>query len=503
MKKDIPTRNNDELIYNNIPVSVVKTDLDGKIIYVNEAFTLSSGYSYNELIGNSTNILKSGEMPDSFYKNLWETISSGNDWAGRICNKRKNGIFYWQELHIRPIFDDVGENIKYYLGVAIDVTNDVLLMEKLTEKSVMNDSLFSVMPNIVYIFDIYNNKNIYYNKMLSTLTGYTNTELYDNRNSMIELLIHPDDVSYFMSHMDRIKKGDIFKTANSVFSMEYRLVGKYGDVINIIDKQTPFKYNQSGSIEQIMGVVIDISDIKEKYHIIENSNEVKDRLLSIIAHDIKNPFQAIIGYADLIQQYYETNDKEELMSYLSKMTEVVFDIDEMLTNIISWVRINNLKANKIKIKLDEFIDYIVNRYNSSFELKNIKCDVNIPSNLYLYADEYMVHSIIGNFITNAIKFTNINGVIKIIAAGSDREDKIMIEIQDNGIGMNSTTLNSIYNKDFVADVTIGTIGEKGTGLGISICKEFIKKHDGKLYIDSKIGKGTTIRFDLPGFKKNR
>jgi len=502
MQNDIPTRNDnvDELIYNNMPISVVKTDLDGNILYVNNSFVNSSGYSYKELIGKNTNVLKSGEMSDTFYSELWQTISSGNDWIGKICNKRKNGIFYWQELRIRPMLDDNG-NILYYLGIAIDVTSDMLLVEKLTEKSIMNDKMFSVMPNIVYIFDIYENKNIYYNKMLSTLTGYSSSEIYNNKNSIIELLIHPDDISYFLAHVERIKNGDIFKTPNSAFSMEYRLVGKYGDIINIIDKQIPFKYNSAGKVEHIMGVVIDITEIKEKHSIIENSNEVKDRLLSILAHDIKNPFQAIVGYSDLIHYSYEINNSEELLLYLTKLQEVVFDIDELLGNIISWARINNLKPNKIKIKLDEFIEYILSKYHSSFELKKITCNRNIGSDLYLYVDEYMAQSIIGNFITNAIKFTNTNGSISITAKLANYGDRISFEIEDNGIGMNTSILNSIYNKEFVSDVTIGTNGEKGTGLGMSICKEFIKKHDGRLYIDSKLGRGTIIKFDLPGFKK--
>ena len=110
MQNDIPTRNDnvDELIYNNMPISVVKTDLDGNILYVNNSFVNSSGYSYKELIGKNTNVLKSGEMSDTFYSELWQTISSGNDWIGKICNKRKNGIFYWQELRIRPMLDDNG-----------------------------------------------------------------------------------------------------------------------------------------------------------------------------------------------------------------------------------------------------------------------------------------------------------------------------------------------------------------------------------------------------------
>ena len=134
-------------------------------------------------------------------------------------------------------------------------------------------------------------------------------------------------------------------------------------------------------------------------------------------------------------------------------------------------------------------------------MKKITCNRNIGSDLYLYVDEYMAQSIIGNFITNAIKFTNTNGSISITAKLANYGDRISFEIEDNGIGMNTSILNSIYNKEFVSDVTIGTNREKGTGLGMSICKEFIKKHDGRLYIDSKLGRGTIIKFDLPGFKK--
>lgn len=499
MNSKISTRNtNDELVYDSLPISIVKTDLSGNIIYVNESFTISSGYSYDDAIHKSTNILKSGEMSSDFYKNMWNTINSGKQWNGRICNKKKSGAFYWQELKITPVYNN--SRMDHYVAIGIDVTKDFIMMSVLSEKNVTNDKIFSLMPNTVYIFDIIQNKSMYYNKMLSTLTGYTHDELFDNVTSMVELLIHPDDISKFMIHIENVKRGNVFKNTTDVHSLEYRLVGKYGDIIYIIDKQTPFKINESGVVEQIMGVVIDISEIKEKHHIIENSNMIKDRLLSIIAHDIKNPFQAILGYSELISQSYESDAKDDLELYVSKISEVVFNIDEMLTNVISWARLNTLTTNNIKIKLDDFTKYVVNRYTNSLELKNISLEVQIESDLYIYADEYMSHSIIGNLLTNAIKFTNSGGNIT-INAKLRNSDRILIEVSDDGIGMDSDMINSILNTELVANVTVGTDGEKGTGLGMSICKEFIKKHDGRILIRSNPGVGTTISFDLPGFKK--
>lgn len=489
---------NDESVYDSLPISIVKTDLDGKIIYVNEAFTISSGYSRDEVINKKPTILKSGEMPSDFYKDMWDTIISGKNWNGRVCNKKKSGTFYWQDLKITPVYNN--KHIDHYVAIGLDVTKDFMTINILNEKNITNDKIFSLMPNTVYIFDIFQNKSMYYNKMLSTLTGYTQDELFDSATSMIELLIHPDDISKFMIHIENVKRGNVFKNTTDVHSLEYRLVGKYGDIIYIIDKQTPFKINESGVVEQIMGVVIDISEIKEKHRIIENSNMIKDRLLSIIAHDIKNPFQAILGYSELISQSCESDTKDDLELYVSKISEVVFNTDEMLTNVISWVRVNTLNINTIKIKLDDFAKYVVSRYINLLELKKINLEINIDSDLYIYADEYMSHSIIGNLLTNAIKFTNSGGNIS-ISAKLQNSDRIVIEVSDDGIGMDNDMINSILNAEFVANVTVGTDGEKGTGLGMSICKEFIKKHNGRIRIHSNPGTGSTISFDLPGFKK--
>lgn len=499
MNPKISTRNtNDELVYDSLPISVVKTDLEGNVLYINNAFTDSSGYSFSDIVGKNIGILKSGETTKEFYENMWTTISSGKNWNGRMCDKKKSGTFYWQDLRIIPVFNN--NHIDHYVGIGVDVTKDVMMMDMLSEKNIMNEKMFLLMPNIVYVFDIIENKSIYHNKILSTLTGYTREELNDNVNSMIELLIHPDDVSKFLAHIENIKNGLVFKQPSSVYSFEYRLVGKYGDIIQIIDKQIPFKIDDSGAITQIMGVVIDISDIKEKHTIIEDSNTKKDRLLSIMAHDIKNPFQAIIGYSDLITQAYESGCKSDLLTYVSKINQVVFNIDELLTNVISWAKLNTLQTNTIKIKLDDFVKYVTDRYTNSLELKNISLKTNIDSDIYIYADEYMVYSIIGNLITNAIKFTHSGGNI-IISTSLIESDRILFEILDNGIGMDNDMVSSILNTEFIANVTVGTDGEKGTGLGMSICKEFIKKHNGKLKIKSTPGVGTTVYFDLPGFKK--
>lgn len=485
--------------YDLIPIPVFLTDMDKKIVYANAMFCKTIGFTCSEMIGDIPAMFKSDEMTDKFYKNMWYDVSLYGSWNGKIHSRKKNGTFHWLHLTISKV--EI-EHKQYYIIVGDDVTSDVNMIYNLTEKSLMLDKMFAILPNVVYIYDIKNGSNVYYNKMLLTMTGYSSLELENNKNYMDSLLVHPDDIAYFTSHIERIKRGEIFnKDTNVAVSIEYRLIEKYGDIIYIIDKQIPFKYDKEGNVEQILGIVIDVTLLKEKYTLIENNSYVKDRLMSILAHDIKNPFQVILGYSELIVDAYNDNEMDNILSYLQKLKESILLVDELFSNVISWSRVNNLVANKIKIQLVDYIAYVASKYKNLIELKNIRLNINIDSDIYVYADDYMLSSIIGNLLTNAIKFTNQNGNIKIEASVRKTNDKVDIRVIDDGIGIKPEMIKDIFELDFISNVSIGTIGEKGSGLGISICKEFIKKHNGTLVILSDGIKGTNIQFDVPGFKK--
>jgi signal transduction histidine kinase/ligand-binding sensor domain-containing protein len=225
-------------------------------------------------------------------------------------------------------------------------------------------------------------------------------------------------------------------------------------------------------------------------------NATKDKFFSIIAHDLKNPFNAIINSSKLMANDYDSFQKKDHLKFLDliyKSSEAAYNL---LENLLLWARSQSgrIHLEKNYFDLSIVIKETVELLNNQAEAKRIKINSNIKQETNVYADIDTVNTVVRNLLSNAIKFTNSGGSIKIDASESDKE--IRIDISDNGVGMSKDEVERLFRIDVNLNKS-GTAGEKGTGLGLILCKEFIEKNNGKLWVVSQIGKGSTFSFTLP------
>ena len=225
----------------------------------------------------------------------------------------------------------------------------------------------------------------------------------------------------------------------------------------------------------------------------------KDKFFSIIAHDLKSPFNSILGLSNmLVEQIDEKNYEgiEEYARIIQKSSTIVFDL---LMNLLDWAssQTGRIEFSCEYIELGALIDMVIELLNESAHQKSITIIKELPRNLLVFADKAMLSTILRNLITNAIKFTRPGGQINILA--DKKPDDIMISIADNGIGIKKETLGRLFRID-ENTTTLGTQNEKGTGLGLILCKEFIEKHGGKIWVESEVGKGSTFSFNIPKLK---
>jgi signal transduction histidine kinase/ligand-binding sensor domain-containing protein len=237
-------------------------------------------------------------------------------------------------------------------------------------------------------------------------------------------------------------------------------------------------------------------EVAEKNRELIISNNTKDKLFSIIAHDLKNPFSNILGFTELLsERFYKMSDEKKL-KYIKILNESSEKIYILLENLLQWSgsQTGRIKYNPAVINLKEIAEINLNIFKPQLVDKNITVNKSISENLYLFTDRNMIHTIIRNLISNAIKFTNENGEIAIKAdpIGNFAE----ITIADNGIGIPKQQVDKIFNIDSEKSRP-GTKGENGTGLGLIICKEFIKRNKGEMSVQSEEGKGTTFKFTVP------
>ena len=245
---------------------------------------------------------------------------------------------------------------------------------------------------------------------------------------------------------------------------------------------------------------IELRKAKEKAEESESQlkelNSTKDRLFSIIAHDLTSPFNSILGYSDLLienKNNFKTAQTEEFIQIINSSAKNTL---VLLDNLLAWAKsqIGQIIFNSEKIELDATINEIIGTSNANAKIKNITLNYLQSDINEIYADKNMFMTIIRNLISNAIKFTNPSGKIEIYSI--QKEDKIEISVSDNGIGMNEETRNKLFNLDTNV-TTKGTANEKGSGLGLVLCKEFVEKHGEKIWVESTVGKGSNFRFTMP------
>ena len=242
--------------------------------------------------------------------------------------------------------------------------------------------------------------------------------------------------------------------------------------------------------------------IKAKNKSEENSiqlkvlNSTKDKLYSIIAHDLRSPFNGILGFPDLLLNSVNPLDLDKTIKYSTHINSTAKSTLVLLDNLLDWEKSQTGKINfsPEKLILSNIIYEIIDISNSNTKIKNISLNFNKSDDFDVFADINMLKTVLRNLISNAIKFTNSNGKIDIYTV--QKQNMVEITISDNGIGMSNDKCNKLFNIG-TDIITRGTAGEKGFGLGLLLCKEFVEKQGGKIWAESEIGKGSNFKFTLP------
>ncbi len=226
-------------------------------------------------------------------------------------------------------------------------------------------------------------------------------------------------------------------------------------------------------------------------------NKTKDKLFSVISHDLKNPFNSLIGFSGLLVEAVEKGNLKNVKRFSGYLNQASHEGMKLLTSLLDWSRAQSGKINfspcslnleNIYDDLNDFFEQERNRYGITIEfISLVKEEV--------FVDPIILRTVLMNLISNAIKYTPENGVIHIEASKLD--DMIQIRVRDNGIGISKEVLKNLFNQEVQLVSTSGLRNEQGTGLGLSICAELIRIHDGKIRVESEFGKGSLFEIEIP------
>lgn len=223
--------------------------------------------------------------------------------------------------------------------------------------------------------------------------------------------------------------------------------------------------------------------------------EAKNKLFSIIAHDLNNPVGAITSVSEFLRTDYNDISEEDKKELVNSIADASKNIQIMIGNLLNWARSQSegIKIDKSSLNAKELLENVAESYKFLAKKKSIEIIVSADENLSVFADKFVIETILGNLITNAVKFSNKNN--KIILAAKLINDKVVLEVKDFGTGMSKEAIDLILNKD-KSFTSLGTESEKGIGLGLQIVKELANLHKSKLSIESEVNKGTSFLIEI-------
>lgn len=281
-----------------------------------------------------------------------------------------------------------------------------------------------------------------------------------------------------------IYSGNPFEIIVEMFSFVFIIIGSVGYLLILkeADEQVIFEKNKK---------------IESDYNQLEALNDKKDKFFSIISHDLKSPIGALIQLGYILQKTHTDipiHEREELIQTISNSAKKTYNL---LENLLLWSRTETgkLLPEPMKFDLRVSIEETLDLLRHNIAQKKIQVVVDLKDNIKVYADKNMVSTVFRNLISNAIKFVHENGTISISSKMNIANHNVMIRICDNGVGIDPEVLPKLFDLDSKYS-TKGTQNEKGAGLGLKLCNEFITKNKGKIEVESELGNGSTFKIEL-------
>ncbi|HRW63061.1 MAG TPA: PAS domain-containing sensor histidine kinase [Bacteroidales bacterium] len=480
-KKDVVRSLTDQL-----PVGIYRTTPDGKILYANPALARMLEYSTDEIYKLTVSDLYADEELRNEEIKIFQSISSDTS-SKEILLKTKSGKLIIVKDTVNIIRNRKG-NVKYFDGVLEDIT-----AQKKAEREILQLMAAIKQSPVSIVITGLDGKIEYVNPKFTDVTGYTYDEAI-GKNPNILKTEHTKSEDY-KEMWEIISAGKTWRGEFLNKRKDGSLYWELASISPIID--------DNGKIIKYVAVKEDITArkatedaliISEKE--LKEANATKNMFFSIIAHDLKGPLGSFVQLLQLFKDNFNEISNEEKLDYLNILIGLSNKTNNLLEDLLLWSRIqmNSIDFSVQNVKLIDLANEAVDQLSQKAKEKNIQIEVEINNKLQVCVNANSVITVIRNILSNAIKFSHSESTVKINARLKEKD--VIIAIQDNGLGIPEENINKLFKIE-TAFSTYGTNKEKGTGLGLILCKELIQKNGGKIWLQSKENEGTTIYFSLP------
>jgi PAS domain S-box-containing protein len=476
------------------PTTVVITDKEGTIEYVNPQFTLMTGYSAEEAIGQNPRILKAPDVhPTEFYQTMWEKISNGEKWRGEICNKKKDQTLFWESAAISPVRDEQN-NITNYVAVKEDITELKQIRKAVEDQKAFLETTLDSLAHPFYVINTDNYEIIMMNsvardqgvqaaKTCHKLTHQSDQPCSGDKDPCPLEIIQQTKQPVIVEHIHYDSDGN--EVIVEVHG--YPILNDHGEVVQMIEYSLDI--TERKKMQQELQIAKDLA---------EESTKAKGDFLANMSHEIRTPMNAIIGMNHLLQKT-DLNDKQR--NFVTKVNRAAHNLLGIINDILDFSKIEagKLDIENIEFELDDVMDNLANLTSTKAQDKGLELIFNIDTEVpdKLVGDPLRLGQILLNFVGNAVKFTEqgeIEIAVKLISKTED-ETEIRFSVRDTGIGLTEEQQGKMFQSFSQADTTT-TRKFGGTGLGLAISKKLVKMMNGEIGLKSEYGKGSEFFFTI-------
>ena len=488
------------------PASVVITDKNGTIEYVNCTFSDITGYSNEEAIGQNPRILKSGNLPASYYQELWQTILGGKSWKGDFINKKKSGEEFWESASISPIQNDKGE-ITHFVAVKQDITERKKAEEAIKESEQRLEQIIDFLPDPTWVVDC-DGRVVKWNRAIEKLLGIKADDMvgkgdyeyalpfYGERRPVLIDLVKEWKPEYEKKYLAVKKDGENLISESFHPSMGHAGMYLQGTA-GLLHDATGEITGAIESLRDITGHKRMEAELKNAKQAADDANKAKGDFLANMSHEIRTPMNAVIGMAHLA---LKTDLSPKQRDYIKKIQSSANSLLGIINDILDFSKIEagKLDMETTDFNLDDVLDNLANLVTvKAQEKENLEvlfaAAHDVPR--YLVGDPLRLGQVLINLANNAVKFTESGEIVVSIEKVEHKEDHVRLKfvVSDTGIGLTEEQMSKIFQSFSQAD-TSTTRKYGGTGLGLAISKKLVNMMDGDIWVESEFGQGTSFMF---------
>ena len=479
-------------IFESAGIALAMAEPTGGWIYVNKHFHTMLGYSREEFLKLSNKEITHPDDLEITLQKTRELLSNSID-SFKIEKRYlcKNGQVKWVELSI--IKTDDRDAPPIFIGAMTNITVRKMMEERLRERERLYHDMFEKSKAIKGIIDPLNGAIIDVNSAAVAYYGYSLEQLKK---------MNIQDLNTSSSENILAEMAEALVEKKSHF--EFRHKKANGEICDVEVYSSPIEIQGRNLLHSIVHDVTERKmteeNLKKTEQLLRELNATKDKFFSIIGHDLRTPFNAIVGYSNIISENVKSKDYADLPEYAGIIQSSARLAVELLSNLLEWSRsqTGKIKPRFEAIDLIKLIQEVHLLYKDAANYKFISIAKELPTSLQINADREMTKTILRNLVSNAIKFTDSFGKIdiRVCVEGS----QAIISVSDNGVGMLPEDAGKLFLLG-ESQSTPGTQNERGTGLGLILSKEFAEKQGGKIWFESEKGVGTTFTFTIPKKQK--